>query len=179
MDGQSRKDEFIKLLNKSDKPLSGDAIAKLLGVSRQVIVQDIALLRANGVQIFSTNRGYLLDEGSSDEFCRVYKVIHSDEETEDEMNLFVDMGATILDVFVYHRVYGVMRGELNVRSRLDVKRYMDNIRGGKSSLLKNVTGGYHYHTVMASSNEVLDMIQAELEKKGFLAKLSEYEPVKF
>ena len=179
MDGQSRKDEILKLLNNATKPVSGDAIAKKLSVSRQVIVQDIALLRANGVQIFSTNRGYLLDGGSSDDCCRVYKVIHSDEETEDEMNLFVDMGATILDVFVYHRVYGVMRGELNVRSRLDVKRYMENIRGGKSSLLKNVTGGYHYHTVIAPNEDVLDMIQAELKERGFLAPLSEYEPVKF
>lgn len=179
MEGDLRRKKIIELLSSADKPISGDKLASALGVSRQVVVQDMALLRANGVNIYSTNRGYLIEK-SNDEMCaRVFKVAHLDEQTDDEMNTIVDLGGNIIDVFVYHRVYGVIRGDLNVKSRLDVRNYMEKIRSGKSSLLKNVTSGYHYHTVMAESEQVLDMIHKELLDKGYLAPLSDYEPVDF
>lgn len=179
MTGEERRKNIVSLLSESNKPLSGDAIAAKMGVSRQVIVQDMALIRTKGISIYSTNRGYVIEKNDSQSACRVFKVIHSDEETADEMNLIVDLGGHLIDVFVYHKVYGVMRGELNVKSRLDVVKYMEKIKSGKSSLLKNVTGGYHYHTVIAENEEILDYIQNELAKKGYLAKLSEYEPVEF
>ena len=91
----------------------------------------------------------------------------------------VDLGGTVEDVFVYHKVYGVLRAEMNIKSRMDIRNYMEEIRSGKSSLLKNVTSGYHYHTVRAERVEILDMIQEELQKKGLLAKLQDYEPVDF
>lgn len=179
MEGDSRRRKIIEILSGSQVPISGDKLSKELGVSRQVIVQDMALLRANGVRVFSTNRGYVVEKTEETMACRVFKVTHSDEQTEDEMNLIVDLGGHIIDVFVYHRVYGVIRGDLNVKSRLDVRNYMEKIRSGKSSLLKNVTSGYHYHTVAAESEQILDMIQKELQDAGFLAKLSDYEPVDF
>ena len=83
------------------------------------------------------------------------------------------------DVFVYHKVYGVIRANMDIKSRRDVRNYLEEIRTGKSSLLKNVTPGYHYHTICAESEEVLDAIQEELKQKGFLAKLQDYEPVDF
>ena len=83
------------------------------------------------------------------------------------------------DVFVYHKVYGVLRANMDIKSRRDVRNYLEEIRTGKSSLLKNVTSGYHYHTICAESEEVLDAIQEELKQKGFLAKLQDYEPVDF
>lgn len=179
MTGDNRRKEIIKLLEETDNPISGDFIAKKLGVSRQVIVQDMALIRANGIQILSTNRGYLIEKSASALCCRVFKVTHSDEDTEDELSLIVDQGGHLLDVFVYHKVYGVIRGELDIKSRRDVSEYMKKIKSGKSSLLKNVTSGYHYHTVMADSEEILDAIQEELSAKGYLAKLQDYEPVDF
>ena len=113
------------------------------------------------------------------ELQRVFKVIHTDEETQDELTLIVDLGGKVQDVFVYHKVYGVIKAEMNIKSRMDVKKYMEQLKNGKSSLLKNVTSGYHYHTVGAESEEILDIIQYELQKKGFLAKLQDYEPVNF
>lgn len=80
----------------------------------------------------------------------------------------MDLGGTVEDVFVYHKVYGVLRAEMNIKSRMDIRNYMEEIRSGKSSLLKNVTSGYHYHTVRAERVEILDMIQEELQKKGSL-----------
>lgn len=82
-------------------------------------------------------------------------------------------------MFVYHKVYGVLRADMNIKSRRDIKNYLEEISSGKSSLLKNVTSGYHYHTILADSEEILDAIQEELQQKGFLAKLQDYEPVDF
>ena len=113
------------------------------------------------------------------ETTRVFKVQHEDDEVEKELTTIVDLGGTVEDVFVYHKVYGVLRAEMNIKSRMDIRNYMEEIRSGKSSLLKNVTSGYHYHTVRAERVEILDMIQEELQKKGLLAKLQDYEPVDF
>ena len=175
MSGEERRGKIIQALKNSDKAVSATTLAKEFDVSRQVIVQDVALLRANGKNIFSTNRGYLIQE--DEETTRVFKVQHEDDEVEKELTTIVDLGGTVEDVFVYHKVYGVLRAEMNIKSRMDIRNYMEEIRSGKSSLLKNVTSGYHYHTVRAERVEILDMIQEELQKKGLLAKLQDYEPV--
>ena len=177
MSGEERRGKIIQALKNSDKAVSATTLAKEFDVSRQVIVQDVALLRANGKNIFSTNRGYLIQE--DEETTRVFKVQHEDDEVEKELTTIVDLGGTVEDVFVYHKVYGVLRAEMNIKSRMDIRNYMEEIRSGKSSLLKNVTSGYHYHTVRAERVEILDMIQEELQKKGLLAKLQDYEPVDF
>ena len=136
-------------------------------------MQDVALLRANGKNIFSTNRGYLIQE--DEETTRVFKVQHEDDEVEKELTTIVDLGGTVEDVFVYHKVYGVLRAEMNIKSRMDIRNYMEEIRSGKSSLLKNVTSGYHYHLVEAASEKRLDLIGEELKKAGFLAPLQPWE----
>lgn len=177
MNGNDRKSNIIKLLSESKTPISGSKLAKLAGVSRQVIVQDIALLRANGENIISTNQGYLLMERSEAE--RVFKMQHSDEQTEDELNLIVDYGGTVKDVFIYHKVYGTVKADMNIKKREDVRRYLEDIRCGKSGLLKNVTSGYHYHTVEAPSEAVLDIIMEKLRERGYLAALQDYEPIDF
>lgn len=177
MKGEERRKKILQILEESKKPLSGVALAKQFDVSRQIVVQDIALIRANGVDIMSTNRGYLLQVKNA--LSRVFKVVHTDEEVEEELNLIVDLGGKVEDVFVYHKIYDVVRAEMNIKSRMDVKKYMEGITSGKSSLLKNVTSGYHYHTVTAESVEILDLIQEQLQEKGFLARLQDYEPVDF
>ena len=177
MSGEERRGKIIQALKNSDKAVSATTLAKEFDVSRQVIVQDVALLRANGKNIFSTNQGYLIQE--DEETTRVFKVQHEDDEVEKELTTIVDLGGTVEDVFVYHKVYGVLRAEMNIKSRMDIRNYMEEIRSEKSSLLKNVTSGYHYHTVRAERVEILDMIQEELQKKGLLAKLQDYEPVDF
>ena len=177
MNGEERRTRIIDLLKQSNAPISGTALAGQVGVSRQVIVQDIALLRANAYEIVSTNQGYLLTESAAR--SRVFKVIHTDEEVEEELSLIVDCGGWVDDVFVSHKIYNVVKAPMNIHSRLDVKRFMDNLASGKSSLLKNVTSGYHYHTVTAESDEILDYIHDALKARGFLAPLQDYEPVEF
>lgn len=177
MNGADRRDKILDILNSTKEPVPGVALSKELSVSRQVIVQDIALLRANGTDIFSTNRGYIINENK--ECIRVFKVIHKEDEVEEELSLIVDFGGKVNDVFVYHKIYGVLRADMNIKSRKDIRSYMEELSTGKSTLLMNVTSGYHYHTVVADDEQTLDMIQEELAKKGFLAKLQDYEPVDF
>ncbi|MCI6637029.1 MAG: transcription repressor NadR [Bilifractor sp.] len=179
MTGKERREAILNILKKSDRQVSGSALARQFSVSRQVIVQDIALLRAEGIPILSAARGYVLAQSETKTASRVFKVHHSPEQACDEMNLIVDCGGRIEDVFVYHRVYGIIRASMNIRSRLDVKRYKEEITGGKSSPLSNITDGYHYHTVTADSEGALDIIQKELANHGFLAPLQDYEPVDF
>lgn len=178
MSGEERRKQLLQVLADSECPIPGTALAKQFHVSRQVIVQDIALLRANGADIFSASRGYVLPHAEQ-EASRILKVFHSDAQTEDEMTTIVDMGGRIQDVFIYHKVYGVVRADMDIRSRKDVHGFLENILSGKSSLLKNVTAGYHYHTILADDEQVLDEIQEKLNEKGLLARLQDYEPVDF
>lgn len=174
MNGEERRSRILRILQDSDRPVPGGALAKELQISRQVIVQDVALIRANGISIYSTNRGYILPDSVA--CSRIFKVNHSDEDLREELTLFVDMGGTVLDVFIYHRAYDIIRGELGIRSRLDVEKHMEKISTGKSTPLKNITDGYHYHTVTAASEEILDMIEERLKERGFLAELTDFEP---
>jgi len=174
---EERRENLIRILSDNEKPVSGGSLSDQLDVSRQVIVQDIAILRAHGYQIFSTNRGYYLQDVHA--LTRVFKVCHDASKIEEELNLIVDLGGRVLDVFVYHKVYGVVKVDLKIKSRLDIKNYLAQIKDAKSKPLLTITSGYHYHTVNADSVEILDLIQEKLADAGFLANLTDYEPVDF
>ncbi len=167
MNAVERREEIIKLVRAGSGALSGGALSQKLNVSRQVIVQDIAILKASGYDIISTNKGYIINAGSA--HSRVFKVNHTDAQTEDELNTIVDIGGTVVDVFVWHRVYGKIEAKLNISSRRGVQQCMDGLNSGKSTPLKNVTSGYHYHTVSADSEETLDLIEKALSCKNYLA----------
>ena len=77
MGGEKRRENLLKILQESESAVSGTKLATKFQVSRQVIVQDIALLRAKNHDIISTHKGYvLLDKGN---IQRVFKVKHSAE----------------------------------------------------------------------------------------------------
>lgn len=177
MKGEERRKKIIDMLSESTEPIKGSALSEILGVTRQVIVQDIALLRAQDYELLSTTKGYVLVKQKKTE--RVFKVIHTEDQVAEEMNLIVDYGGVIEDVFVFHKIYGKVQAKLAIRSRIDVDSFVKDLSLGKSSLLMNVTSGYHYHTVSAPSVKILDLIQKDLDEKGFLAKLTDYEPVDF
>ncbi len=168
MSGKERRNEILHYLSKADRPVSGTILAEEFGVSRQVIVQDIARIRSGNVEILSTNRGYLLPGPIKKKPERIYKCRHTDEQAEDELNCMVDQGGTVETVFVNHKVYGRLQAKLNIRSRRDVKEFVKNIHSGKSSLLKNITSNYHYHKVTAEEEEILDVIEKELADRGYL-----------
>lgn len=169
MNGQERREKILNAMSASTAPISGSALAGTFDVSRQVIVQDIALLRAAGHNIISTNRGYALLNKPSNA-ARVFKVSHTDEQLGEELNSIVDMGGTVADVFVNHKVYGRLKVDMNIKCRRDVNEMVIGIESGKSSPLKNLTSNYHYHTITAESEEILDEIEKMLDEKGFLIR---------
>ena len=177
MNGDSRREQIIQILTQTNSPLSGSELAGRLQVSRQVIVSDIALLRANGNDIISTTKGYYINSRAS--VKRVYKLIHSNEEVLEELNMIVDLGGVVEDVFVYHKVYGVVKADMGIKSRRDVLKFVEMIESGKSSLLMNTTSGYHYHTITAEDEDTLNLIFNALKERGFLAPLQDYEPINF
>ncbi len=166
MTGEERRKEIVKVIKESVVPVPGGRLAEQYEVSRQVIVQDIALLRAAGYDILSTNRGYYIKQTKKS--THVFKVSHTDGEMEDELNTIVDLGGKVVDVFINHKVYGRIRAELDIASRRQVKEFLETIRSGKSSPLKNITSNYHYHTVEADSEKTLELIEKALEEKHYL-----------
>ena len=174
MRGQERRFEVLALLEGAKEPVSGAEIARRCGVSRQVIVNDIALLRREGNEVISTHHGYVLARHGGP--CRrLFKVCHDETRVQEELFAIVDAGGTVEDVIVNHRYYGKIEARLDLSSRRDVRRYLDDLEHSKSTLLSKVTSGYHFHHVSADSDEVLDEIADELQRLGLTAELLSYE----
>lgn len=173
LNGTQRRKKILAMIRQAPSPLSGGALGRETGVSRQVVVQDIALLRTMGYPILSTARGYVLNE--SKHAVRLFKVCHTEDQTEDELTTIVDLGGCVLDVMVNHRVYGRMSAPLNIKNRRDVQVFMNSIKSGKSAPLMNVTSGYHFHHVSAEQDEILEEIREALEEKQYLSEFLPYE----
>lgn len=177
--GDARRARIVEALAAASGPLSGTALAEKCGVSRQVVVQDVALLRERGEKIVSTNRGYVLLADDPVRPTRLFKCRHTAEQAADELTCVVDLGGRVEDVFVNHRVYGKVSSPLGVGSRRDVERFVSELASGVSAPLLEVTSGYHFHHVSAASEEVLDEVERALDARGYLAELTDYEAATF
>jgi len=168
MTGNERREKLIQIIRDRTKPISGGELAKMLGVSRQVIVQDIALLRASDFDIISTTKGYMLYQTEDKKTKRVFMVKHSTKDIEDELCTIVDNGGKILDVHVVHEIYGQIVTELIIRNRSDVYDFVEKVRTKKIVPLKELTAGTHHHTIEADSEETLNRIEEALRRKNYL-----------
>lgn len=162
-----RRREIVHLLQMTEQPLSAGKFAELFGVSRQIIVQDISELKLEYPEILSTSRGYLWGKSARSE--RVVKVFHTDEQTEDELNLIIENGGHVESVFVYHRVYGKIVAPISIENKTHISDYVHAL-SGNSKPLKNITGGYHYHLITADRSEVLDQIENALRERGYIVE---------
>lgn len=169
MDGDKRRKELLHILKQSDSPISGTKLAELLHVSRQIIVQDIALLRAVDKSILATNKGYVMEsKGEKEGVTAILAVSHSDEEMEDELNTIVDFGGRVLDVVVEHDVYGQIAVDLVIKSRRDVREFIEKCRHSETKPLKELTNHRHYHSIEAEDVETINLIKNALNEKGYL-----------
>ena len=166
MKADIRRKEIASFLLSQNSAVSGSELSEKFGVSRQIIVGDISVLKAAGYDILSTHSGYIVHSTPLVE--RVFKVRHTTEQTEQELSLIVELGGTVADVFVWHKVYGKVTANLNIFSPMHIRQFIEGVRSGKSSELMNITGGYHYHTVRAEKEEILDNIEKALCDKGFI-----------
>lgn len=172
--GDERRDTLIHLLKNSNEPLKAAFLAEVTGVSRQVIVQDMALLRASEEPIFATPQGYLyMADHLAQGFQTVICSNHTPIDTEQELNILVDHGVNVLDVGVDHSVYGRIFRPLNIKSRLDVRRFLTQMTQNDANLLSSLTGGLHFHTLEAPSKEILNEACHALAKEGFLVRSKE------
>lgn len=169
MKAAERRKSIANLLISSDSAVPGGRLSEMFGVSRQIIVQDIAVLKASGYDILSTHSGYVMQDTPLKE--RVFKVYHTTHQTEDELSTIVELGGTVVDVFVWHKVYGKMSAPLNIFSRLHIDQFIEGVRSGKSVELMSITGGFHYHTVRAESEQILDNIEHALNAKNYIAPI--------
>lgn len=170
LDGNARRKAIIDYLDQKSAPANGTELAGLFGVSRQVIVQDIALLRAENRNILSTNKGYVLyhPQEKRSGCTAVLMVRHTREQTLDEMCTILDYGGSMLDVFVDHDLYGQIRADLCISDRKDAEEFCTKLEKSKSRPLNVLTEGCHYHTIVAPSAKALELIKAELKQKGML-----------
>lgn len=165
MNADERRMQILDLILQSEEPISGAKLAKKFSVSRQIIVSDIASLK-NDNDIISTNRGYIIKKPQKVE--RVLKMIHTDDEIEDELSTIVENGGKVLNVFVWHKIYGKLEAPLKIETLLDVADYMESLKNGRSQPLKKVTSEYHYHTIETDTEEIMDKVSKALDKKGYL-----------
>ncbi|MCD6239723.1 MAG: transcription repressor NadR [Thermotogae bacterium] len=166
MNDKERKRAILDLLQDKESVISGSKIAEMMGVTRQVIIKDIALLRASGYDIIATPRGYTMRKGKG--VRAIFAVKHTGEEIEKELLLIVQNGGRVLDVIVEHPLYGEIRGNLNLESQEDVKRFLARMKTAHAKPLLTLSEGIHLHTVEADSRTILNKIKKELEKEGFL-----------
>ncbi len=170
MDGLQRRLHIIELLHTQVAPISGTELAKKFCVSRQVIVQDIALLRAENRNILSTNKGYILFQAQSKDrsYREVLFVRHTKEQILDEMSSIVELGGRMLDVSIDHDIYGQIRCDLVINNLEDAKEFVQKAEKSSSKPLCALTEDYHYHTIAAPSQKAMELIKSDLSKKGYL-----------
>lgn len=168
MDGEQRRIEILKVLGENTKPISATFLAKKLEVSRQVIVQDVALLRAAGYDILATARGYILNK-EVDTICqRIILVKHNKDKSEEELNIIIDNGGRVRDVIITHPIYGQLVGDLMLRNRRDIKQFVAKLQESDTTPLLDLTSGIHMHTIEAVNEAELDIIEEELRQHGFI-----------
>lgn len=168
MDSNERRKKIETVLKTSYEPEKGSKLAEMLGVTRQVIVKDIAILRAEGKNIIATPEGYIVPKSENSVVRKIIATSHKPENIEDELYTIVEYGGIIEDVIVEHPLYGEIKGMLMIKSNYDIKNFMKRLNQYKAEPLLILTGGIHIHTICAENDEIMDNIIKELRIKGYL-----------
>ena len=169
MNADLRREHILTILNQQKNPISASSLASRLNVSRQIIVGDVALLRAQGHNIIATARGYILaDLNSANQYLGKVASQHSPEDTRSELYTIVDQGAVVVNVVVEHEVYGEITGSLNLASRSDIDAFMHKVESSEVKLLSELTMGVHLHTIACRDKAHFDDVCQALESNGYL-----------
>lgn len=169
MDGKERRQQLVGLLQATQQPITGTSLAKRLHVSRQVIVGDMAILRAAGIDIYATPQGYVIPSARLiSSVTAKLACCHDRSGMAEELEIILDHGGKVLDVIVEHGVYGEIKANLMLTSRRDLTDFIANLEKSGAEPLSMITGGVHLHTIEAPNEKVLDSIKAELRKRSIL-----------
>ena len=170
MNAAERRTKITELLAAADAPMSATALASRCGVSRQIIVGDVALLRAGGLAVLATPRGYVLENPASAPAQAECRVVcrHDDDRLKEELYTVVDLGGAVIDVTVEHSVYGQITAPLHIFSRYDTDAFCRKLAHSNARPLCDLTGGIHLHTLRTPNRETLERVLTGLREKGFL-----------
>ena len=169
MDTDQRREHVLNTIKHQKKPVSASALAKELNVSRQVIVGDVALLRAQGHEIIATARGYMVPSfNEANQYLGKVACRHTRENTKHELYTIVDLGAVVVNVVVEHGMYGEITGSLNLSSRKDVDLFVSKVESAEVKLLSELTMGVHLHTIACRNKAHFEEVYAALEVGGHL-----------
>ena len=169
MEAAARRSAILSMLEQASDPVSAAALARKFSVSRQIIVGDVALLRAGGAEISATPRGYVLPRDGAG-FRRTVACVHDREGMAQELEIMVDNGCQVEDVIVEHPIYGQLTGQLRLSSRYDVQAFIRSVAASSAKPLSDLTGGIHLHTLRCPSQEAFQRVCAALDEAGFLFK---------
>ncbi|AWK50293.1 transcription repressor NadR [Clostridium beijerinckii] len=167
MNSIDRRENIIKLLLESNEPIKGSVIAKKYSVTRQVIVKDIAILRAKGKNIIATPDGYMINKNEN-KVKAIIAVTHNEEEMFNEMSIVIKYGGTIEDVVVEHPLYGQIAGMLMIKNYNELNKFVEKYKEQRARLLSVLTNGVHLHTISAESEHNIHLIISELKKCNFI-----------
>ena len=168
MNSKERREYIKNLLIKKNSTYKGQFLAEELGVTRQVIVKDIAIIRAEGVNIIATPEGYLIPNEESHYVRRVIAVSHSTDDIYNELECIVKFGGIVEDVTVEHPLYGEIRAMLMIKTLIDIEKFIKKFKEFNAQPLSSLTKGIHLHTIKADNEEIIECIIKELKDKNYL-----------
>lgn len=169
MNTQDRRKQILISLIAAEAPISASSFAKQLSVTRQVIVGDIALLRASGHEITATPRGYVLETKETQfPYVGIVACKHTSEQLAEELYTIVDYGGTVIDVTIEHGIYGQLSGFLNISSRYEADLFVESVSGENNKPLSSISGGIHLHKIGCKDEEIFNMIKSKLAEKEIL-----------
>ena len=168
MSSNERREKIFQMLTESDACISASRLAELFGVTRQIIVSDIAILRANGKKIMAGRNGYLLEKEKNEGLIESIICRHRADQVPDEFYAVVDNGGVVLNVMVEHPIYGQISADLNIASRYDAQKFMEATRSSGATQLCELTGGLHIHMIRVPDKEAYARILHTLDMHGIL-----------
>ncbi|MGD7044098.1 transcription repressor NadR [Jeotgalibacillus proteolyticus] len=171
INGDIRRQKILDKLRNSQSPVTGGELASVMNVSRQVIVSDITLLKAKQEPILATSQGYLyMPQPQTAKITKTIVCKHTPEQSEKEMLIIVEGGASIRNVSIEHPVYGDLTASMMLHTVTDVKNFMEKITATDASFLSQLTDGIHLHEIEGESEPLLQKIEDALDEAGILVK---------
>ncbi len=168
MNSRERREYIKNLLIENNSTYKGQFLAEELGVTRQVIVKDIAIIRAEGANVVATPEGYLIPSEESNYVRRVIAISHSTEDIYNELECIIKFGGVVEDVTVEHPLYGEIRAMLMIKTLMDIKNFITKFKEFNAQPLSSLTKGIHLHTIKADNDEIMQCILKELKEKNYL-----------
>ena len=173
IEGQKRREIILEELSKATKNVNATQLAEKFGVSRQIVVGDIALLRASGIDIVSNSRGYRFNKKSTGLLETKLAVKHRPDQVEEELRLIVENGGTVVDVIIEHELYGEIKGTVDIKNDAEVTAFLNKVEQAHATLLSSLTDGIHLHTIQYPNEETLVKIKQALSQAGILLEENE------